>query len=253
MRALVILLLLLNVGFAAWQLTRHEIPANQRAPADAGVEPLRLLAENTPQPATIASEAVSPAPAPTPEVAVQTPPTVQPAPAVVAEPETTPVPTMPDTVHITCYAVGPFAELQQAELAGQRLQATGVSNRQRVVESRANANYRVVLPPLPSKESAVQVARQLAADGIADYQVILDDSQRNVISLGVFKDRQAATRRQAQIAAFGYAPRIEPHDVSIQNYWLDTQESGQTDEAAAVWAALLAKSPQAHRQVQDCH
>lgn len=45
MRALVVLLLALNIGFAAWQLTRHEAPPARRPPADAGVEPLRLLTE----------------------------------------------------------------------------------------------------------------------------------------------------------------------------------------------------------------
>ena len=45
MRALVALLLVLNIGFAAWQLTRHEAPPTRRPPADAGVEPLRLLTE----------------------------------------------------------------------------------------------------------------------------------------------------------------------------------------------------------------
>ena len=248
MRALVVLLLLLNLGFAAWQLTRHDTPANQRAPADAGVEPLRLLTENAALPTTTKPEGASPAPAgPEPDLAAQTQSSAPSA------PEATPATVTPDTAQVFCYSVGPFPELQQAELARQRLQAAGVSSRQRVVESRTNANYRVVLPPLPSKESAIQVARQLAADGIADYQVILDDSQRNVISLGVFKDRQAATRRQAQIAAFGYAPRIESHDVPVQNYWLDTRESGRAAEAVATWTALLTESPYVRRQDQDCH
>jgi hypothetical protein len=45
MRPLVALLLTLNIGFAAWQLTRHEVPPARRPPADTGVEPLRLLTE----------------------------------------------------------------------------------------------------------------------------------------------------------------------------------------------------------------
>jgi len=45
MKALVALLLALNIGFAAWQLTRHEVPPVRRPPADAGVEPLLLLTE----------------------------------------------------------------------------------------------------------------------------------------------------------------------------------------------------------------
>ena len=45
MRALVALLLVMNIGFAAWQLTRHELPPARSPPADIGVEPLRLLTE----------------------------------------------------------------------------------------------------------------------------------------------------------------------------------------------------------------
>lgn len=45
MRALVALLLVLNIGFAAWQLTRQEVQPARRPPADADVEPLRLLVE----------------------------------------------------------------------------------------------------------------------------------------------------------------------------------------------------------------
>jgi hypothetical protein len=42
---MVALLLVLNIGFAAWQLTRQDAPPARRPPADAGVEPLRLLTE----------------------------------------------------------------------------------------------------------------------------------------------------------------------------------------------------------------
>ena len=45
MRALIALLLVMNIGFAAWQLTRHDVPPARRPPADLGVEPLRLLTE----------------------------------------------------------------------------------------------------------------------------------------------------------------------------------------------------------------
>lgn len=67
MRALVVLLLMLNIGFAAWQLTRHEAPPARRPPADAGVEPLRLLTE-TAKPLPAKQPVQSPAPSSPPAI-----------------------------------------------------------------------------------------------------------------------------------------------------------------------------------------
>ena len=67
MRALVALLLVMNIGFAAWQLTRHEVPPAHRPPADVGFEPLRLLTEMT-KPLPEQEPAQSPAHNPRPAV-----------------------------------------------------------------------------------------------------------------------------------------------------------------------------------------
>ena len=71
MRALVVFLSMLNIGFAAWQVTRHEVPPARRPPADANVEPLRLLTEMVkPLPA---KESVQP-PVPSTQPAIPEPP-----------------------------------------------------------------------------------------------------------------------------------------------------------------------------------
>lgn len=67
MRALVALLLVLNIGFAGWQLTRHEAAPTRRPPADVGVEPLRLLTEMT-KPLPAKETAQPPAHSPRPVV-----------------------------------------------------------------------------------------------------------------------------------------------------------------------------------------
>ena len=240
MRILVILLLILNIGFAAWQVTsaRQHAAVARLAPADPGVEPLRLLSEVA---------APSPAAPPQPPVSVPTP-APQPTPPPVTQSTAPPTPPASQT-HTACYTVGPLPDTQQAEQLMQRLNQKGIAGQQRMTETRSTGGYRVILPPLPSKESAQRVARQLAAKGVTDYQVGVDDNQRDIISLGVYKDQQAATRRQAQVDALGYASRVEPREIVTQSYWLDTQAS---DTPADVWTALLAGYPQAQRQERSC-
>ena len=235
MRALVLLLVLLNIGFAAWQLALQDQDIKQLSPADSGTEPLRLLTEGK----------VSQAPqvAPSPDEP-NTPSVAAPERAVPLSPTLPPVP--------ICFVVGPIADPEQASLIAQRLRAAGITSIQRVELSGDNPSYRVVLPSLPSRESALQVGRQLAADGVTDYQVIVDDSQRNVVTLGVFKDQPAAARRQAQIAALGYAPRIEARESPAQSYWLDTRQESQFSAANSAWSSLQAEYPEIGRRTKAC-
>lgn len=242
MKALVALLLILNVGFGAWQWSRPATPVHQPTPVDPGVEPLRLLSEiASPARAAVGIASSEPSPSPSP-----TPTSMSPLATPAANPSPTPAP-----LAAQCYSLGPFTGLAEVTQLRQRLQALGVSVQQRAEQTHVGVGYRVVLPPLPSRDSAVQVARQLAADGITDYQVIPDERQRNVISLGVFKDRQAAGRRQARVAALGYAPRIEVHDPAVQVFWLDTREAAGSQQAAT-WDSLRAENPQLQRQVRTC-
>lgn len=244
MKGLVVLLLILNIGFGVWQWSQPVPAIHASAPVDPGVEPLRLLSEIDSPTRSAAPSKSSPSPVPTPSPSPQ--PALMP-PVANASPTPTPAPMVPQ-----CYSLGPFATSAQAMQMRQRLQASGFGVQQRADQAHAGIAYRVVLPPLPSRDSALQVARQLAADGITDYQVMTDERQRNLISLGVFKDRPAAGRRQAGVAALGYAPRIETHETSAQTFWLDVREDSARNDASAPWDRLLAANPPVRREPRPC-
>ena len=53
----------------------------------------------------------------------------------------------------------------------------------------------VILPPLPSAESAATKLSELAAAGLKDAFVVKDGAWRNAISLGLYADTDAAQRR----------------------------------------------------------
>lgn len=244
MKALVVLLLVLNIGFGAWQWSRPA-PAVPAASVDPGVESLRLLSEvegagaaavhmSSPQP--------SPAPVPT-RTASPTPPS--------APPMATASPT-PAPIVLQCYSLGPFASSAQAMSLRQRLQAAGLGVQVRTDPAQADIAYRVVLPPLASRDSALQVARQLAADGITDYRVMTDERQRNVISLGVFKDRPAASRRQARVAALGYAPHVETHEMTAQTFWLEVREESAGNDVTALLNSVHTANPLVRREPRPC-
>jgi len=180
-RATIVLLVVLNLGVAAWWLWR---PAPVRQPFEqpAGVPRLVLLEEIVPTSGT------SPAPAASPR---ERPP-VEPAPGAAA-PET-PAPPEPDPVA----PPAPSAPTPES-LAGQpRCEGAGAG------EARG---WRVYLPPATDLATAEATARRIAAAGFSDYLVLRDGESANAISLGLYSTEASAQRRGATLRAAGFPAR----------------------------------------------
>jgi len=73
--------------------------------------------------------------------------------------------------------------------------------------------HRVIVPPLPDRESARREAARLQAAGIADLMLISAGDYANGISLGVYANEDGARRRVRALAARGVSARIAVHDV----------------------------------------
>ena len=195
-RALIVLLLVANVGVAAWWALRTP-PASPAATAlPPGVPRLQLLAE-----APVRARA-TPAPAP----ATSLPPAAR------------------------CLAFGPFADaaaLARARTALQprvaRLQARSVA---------APRGWRVWLPPLPDRATAQATAQRIAAAGFSDYYVVVDGGEANGIALGRYGSEAAARERARTLQAAGFAAQAEPLPGSGAQ-WLDAAVAADFDAAAA--------------------
>src|SRR5262245_29359669 len=94
-----------------------------------------------------------------------------------------------------CIELGPIAtaEAARAEEAAGAL-AGGLKISQRRVDD--TSRWWVYIPPLPTRAAVNQRVAELKKQGVADSQLISDDSVwRNAISLGVFSSEDAASRR----------------------------------------------------------
>jgi len=118
-------------------------------------------------------------------------------------------------------SLGPFGT--QADLRRAMNALTPLVKRIQFRESRQNATrgFLVYLPAPNSREQSLAAARSLSAKGVRDYYVVTAGEQQNSISLGLFKDRNNAERRRAQVAALGFAPAIVERNEEAPVYWLD--------------------------------
>jgi cell division protein FtsN len=250
-RALIVVLVILNLGVALWWLLRGETPPVLPA-APAGVAQLQLLPATAPPAPTRAPrpalQDVTPAPAQPATTAAAPPPEAAPAPAAapppppavasVAPPAATPPATPPAAAIAAtparCVSLGPFPDRAAAQAAqGRAGTALGAAQLREVADAGAT-RYRVILPPAASREEAQATVKRIVAAGVGDYYIIAQGEEANAVALGQYRNREGAERRLAALAAAGFTARLiaSGGDGSAQ-WWLDARLAPGTEPAVA--------------------
>lgn len=195
LRAIIVLLVVLNIGVAAWWATRAPAPAPRVAEAPAGVPRLQLLRE-------VPRRAAPPAPASSSTVAL-------PAQAQVA------------TTATQCFSFGPYPTPAALRRAHERVQPQALQARVRQVEAGSPRGWRVFAPPLASRAEAQALADRMTAAGFEDLLVMGAGSDANAIALGRYGSEDAARRRQAALQAAGFSTQVAPLDGATVQGWVD--------------------------------
>lgn len=258
-RALIVVLVILNLGVALWWLLRGEpvsappaspvgvaqlevLPATQ-APA-AAATPLNAapaLQDVTPTAAPVAppqataaapATAVADAPAPTAVASAPAPAPVAAVPAPAAAPAAVTATPTPTPAH--CVSLGPFADRAAAQAAQSRAGGALRGSRLREVADAGATRYRVLLPPAASREEAQATVKRIVAAGVSDYYIIAQGEETNAIALGQYRNREGADRRLAALSAAGFkATMVASGGDGSAQWWLDATLADGTDAAVA--------------------
>jgi len=258
-RALIVVLVILNLGVALWWLLRGE-PASAPPASPVGVAQLDVLpstqatpASATPvtaapalQDATPASAsspvtqslvttaapptAVADTPAPTPAASVPAPAPVAAAPT----PAAVPAPVTATPAPAQCVSLGPFADRAAAQAAQSRAGGALRGAKLREVADAGATRYRVLLPPAASREEAQATVKRIVAAGVSDYYIIAQGEDTNAIALGQYRNREGADRRLAALSAAGFkATMVASGGDGSAQWWLDATLAEGTDPAVA--------------------
>lgn len=151
----------------------------------------------------------------------------------------------PNAAPAVCSTLGPFED--QTELKHGIDVLTPQVTRIQYQESSTvtTRGYWVYLPALDSRDAALKSARQLNAAGVRDYYVVTAGDHENTVSLGLFRDRDNAARRQSQIAALGFPARLEERTEVERAWWIEFErESAEPpDYSQLAHAAQLTLKP----------
>lgn len=227
MRQLFFVLVLVNLGFAAWSawfapLTRvgHQ--------TDEGLPSITLLSE---VPADLRSSGAVAEPVAGAADAVETPATQGPerdaatVPAQEAVAVTAVLNAEPQTGDLAgaaaCTSVGPFRELSQAANAASALRASGYEPTQRVAEGDIWIGYWVYIQAIPTEQEANAILAKVREQGIDDSYVIPNSDTGNLVSLGVFSEISGVSRRRDEVRALGLEPQVVDRTRRATVYWVD--------------------------------
>ena len=225
-RALIVLLVVLNLGVAAWWVTRPAVPPTVIAPMPEGVARLQLLSEAKPIAAPVAA-VVAPAAA---EV-------------VLAQQVAEPTPAVAVTTPAQCFSLGPFSDQTAALAAATRLGNQAMRPRPREVPGKAASAYNVLLPPAADRETAQALAQRIGAAGFDDFLLINQGEQANGIALGRYGSREAAQRRQSALQAKGFPAQIQAvGGEGAAQWWLDVTAAEGAGAAQLKTLAAAAQS-----------
>ena len=244
-RALIVLLVVLNLGVAAWWLTRPAAPPVAMVAEPEGIARLQLLSEAMPtaSPATATATAVVAGAA------------VEAAPVEQAAVEQVPVEQVPGPVATAaiappaqCFSLGPFADQASATAAAARLGNQALRPRTRELPGKAASAYNVVLPPAADRETAQALAQRIGAAGFDDFLLINQGEQANGIALGRYGSREAAQRRQSALQAKGFQAQMQAvGGEGTAQWWLEV-----TAAEGVAAAQLKALAAAAQSRSLDC-
>jgi len=120
-----------------------------------------------------------------------------------------------------CFTLGPFVKTTVASRSIDALNALGVDVKRREVSRRTPKGYWVYLPASKSYQAAKRKVKALQQKGLKDLFIMGKGSRKNAISLGLFKQKNAANERFQQVKKLGLKAVLEvQHRVSKQ-VWLD--------------------------------
>jgi sporulation related protein len=206
-RTLIVLLIVLNLGVAAWWISRPD-PSAPPPVHPAGMARLKLLSESGKTAPAIAQAS----PVPTASPTASGPPA--PAAVVPAEPETP----------AQCFSIGPFADQAAATSAAIRLGSQTTRSRPREIPGKAAQGYNVVLAPQADREAAQALAQRIGAAGFDDYLVVNSGAQVNGIALGRYRSREGAERRQSALRAAGFDAQLQAiGNEGPPQWWLEVE------------------------------
>ncbi len=221
MRSLFLLLVLLNILYALWQLQDGAADRALRDQADRPLEQ-RLIFQEDLDPAK-------------PRMAGQQAQQTQ----------------QSASGTVLCVSLGSFEARERAEQLRQRMLALGIGSDVVVREVAGSTDYWLIHPVSGGRSVALAKLSELQRSGIDSF-LITQGALANNLSLGAFAREDYAQARLAQLRDQGYPVRLEPVEKTGREYLVQVHSEARRLVDQALLGRLRESFPQLQHQYLPC-
>jgi len=154
----------------------------------------------------------------------------------------------------SCYSLGPFRDLDVLRELTRELKPYVVTVDFRGSEAKEQALYWVYVKPERNREAAIETGARLKASQITDYFIIREGEKVNGISLGYFRNKNGASDLVSRVKKLGFDVVLEPVFKTHTVYWLDYQVGGDVKIPDAIFDKYIkaAKKDRIKQLSRDC-
>ena len=223
-RALIVLLLVLNLGVALWWWWREPPSAPAAPPQPAGVPLLEL-------PAVVREPRPAPIDLPEAAQAAASGEAREPLAATAGSGQ--------------CFAFGPF-EQPPAPAQASAIAHGPVRLQPLPADAAPPRGWRVVIPPQPDAEAASALQQRLREAGFNDQLLVRNPPEAGSIALGSFGNRETALRHRERLAEAGFPAQLQPTGNEIRPALAFELRAGIEPDAARASLQVL------RAQALDC-
>lgn len=120
-----------------------------------------------------------------------------------------------------CYSVGPFSSKAVAEKAEAVFKKNEIVYHRVRLRDTSRRGYWVLLPASESRKEANEKIKRLRKLKVKDYFLVATGEKKNAVSLGVFSQQNLARRRVDDMIRLGFVPSMERVALPRKVYWLN--------------------------------
>lgn len=139
----------------------------------------------------------------------------------------------------SCYTIGPYLSQSVADEVLNKVRKYGLSVALRSLQTMEVLNYLVYIPPLPTRAEAEAVVQDMKRFDVKDQLVIDSGPYENAISLGFFEDLNKAKRHAEYIRYLGYDARYTEQKAPREVQWVDYDEPFGSNTPVKLWSETI--------------
>ncbi len=151
-----------------------------------------------------------------------------------------------------CYSLGPFTNKSESEKAQVLLKAKSIETKRIRLRDTSLSGFWVILPPSESRKEANKHIRRLKKLKVNDYFLVATGPHENAVSLGVYSQKKLARRRVDEMIRLGFVPRLESVALPRKVYWLNWYKDSKNQPGEIMIANIKKQYPQISKIERSC-